>query len=137
VAAFAQLVVGYLVDHHSVRLVFAFVAGLQAVFFAVMVNLTGIAALLVAFGFMLVVFGQIPINDVLVGRIAHSEWRSRVYAMRYIVTFSVMALSVPMIAWIYAGWGFGTLFMVLAVAAAAIFVTVSLLPTAAARPVAA
>ena len=32
VAAFAQLVVGYLVDHHSLRTVFAFVAGLQAAF---------------------------------------------------------------------------------------------------------
>jgi hypothetical protein len=113
------------------------VAAMQAVLLFAMIGLDGWAALLIAIAFMLAVFGQIPINDVLVGRIAHSEWRSRVYAMRYIVTFSVMALSVPMIAWIYAGWGFGTLFMVLAVAAAAIFVTVSLLPTAAARPVAA
>jgi len=127
-AAFAQLVVGYLVDHHSVRLVFAFVAGLQAVFFAIMVNLTGVAALLVAFGFMLVVFGQIPINDVLVGRITRSEWRSRVYAVRYIVTLSVAATAVPLIAVIYANWGFSTLFMVMAAAAAVIFVSVLCLP---------
>ena len=128
VAAFAQLIVGYLVDHHSVRMVFAFVAGLQAVFFAIMVNLTGLAALLVAFGFMLVVFGQIPINDVLVGRITRSEWRSRVYAVRYIVTLSVAATAVPLIAVIYANWGFGTLFMVMAGAAALIFTSVLLLP---------
>ena len=127
-AAFAQLVVGYLVDHHSVRLVFAFVAGLQAVFFAIMVNLTGVAALLVAFGFMLVVFGQIPINDVLVGRITRSEWRSRVYAIRYIVTLSVAATAVPLIAVVYANWGFATLFMVMAVAAALIFTSVLFLP---------
>ncbi len=136
-AALGQVAVGFLVDRYSLRTVFMTVAAMQAVLLFAMIGLDGWAALLIAVAFMLAVFGQIPINDVLVGRIAHSEWRSRVYAMRYIVTFSVMALSVPMIAWIYADWGFGTLFMVLAAAAAAIFVTVSLLPTAAARPVAA
>ena len=128
VAALAQLVVGYLVDHHSVRTVFAFVAGLQAVFFAIMYQLTGVAALVVSVAFMLVVFGQIPINDVLVGRITKSEWRSRVYSLRYIVTFSVMASTLPVIAGIHATWGFAALFVVMAVAAGAIFSAVLLLP---------
>ena len=130
VAALAQLVVGYLVDRHSVRTVFAFVAGLQAVFFALMYQLAGAAALVVAVAFMLVVFGQIPINDVLVGRITKSEWRSRIYSIRYIVTFSVMASTLPLIAGIHAGWGFGALFVVLAVAAGGIFAAVLMLPRA-------
>ena len=130
VAALAQLVVGYLVDRHSVRTVFAFVAGLQAVFFALMYQLAGVAALIVAVAFMLVVFGQIPINDVLVGRITKSEWRSRVYSIRYIVTFSVMASTLPLIAGIHAGWGFGALFVVMAVAAGGIFAAVLMLPRA-------
>ena len=113
VAAFAQLAVGYLVDHHSLRTVFAFVAALQAAFFAVMYQLTGLAALVVAVGFMLVVFGQIPINDVLIGRITKSEWRSRVYSLRYIVTFSVSASTLPLIAWIHGSWGFDRLFVVM------------------------
>lgn len=128
VAAFAQLVVGYLVDHHSVRTVFAFVAGLQAVFLASMYQLTGIAALVVSVGFMFVVFGQIPINDVLVARATKSEYRSRVYALRYIVTFSVSATAVPLVAWIHANWGFSNLFLVLAFAAAAILGAVLMLP---------
>ena len=128
VAAFAQLVVGYLVDRHPVRTVFAFVAGLQAVFFALMYRLTGVAALLAAVAFMLAVFGQIPINDVLVGRITRSGWRSRVYSLRYIVTFSVMATTLPVIAGIHAGWGFGALFVVMAVAACAIFTAAVMLP---------
>ena len=128
VAGLAQLVVGYLVDRHSVRAVFAFVAGLQAVFFAIMYQLTGLAALIVALAFMLVVFGQIPINDVLVGRIARSEWRSRLYAVRYIVTFSVMASTIPVIAGIHANWGFDALFVVMAVAASGILAAVLTLP---------
>ena len=128
VAAFAQLAVGYLVDHHSLRTVFAVVAGLQAAFFAVMYQLTGVAALVVAVGFMLVVFGQIPINDVLIGRITKTEWRSRVYSLRYIVTFSVSASTLPLIAWIHGSWGFERLFVVMAVAAAAILAAVLVLP---------
>ena len=77
---------------------------------------------------MLAVFGQIPINDVLVGRIAKSAWRSRAFALRYIVTFSVSATAVPIIAWIHSTWGFGTLFSVLAVAALIIFVATLFLP---------
>ena len=68
VAALAQLVVGYLLDAYSLRIVFAVVAITQASFFIIMKHLSGIASLLVAIGFMLAVFGQIPINDVLVGR---------------------------------------------------------------------
>lgn len=127
-AALAQLLVGYLVDRHSVRLVFAVVGLTQALFFFVMIHLDGWLALLVAFGFMFVVFGQIPINDVLVGRMARSQWRSRAFAIRYVVTFSVMASAVPLIGWIHGRWGFSLLFEVLAIAASAIFVAVLLLP---------
>jgi MFS family permease len=129
-AAMAQLLIGYLVDHHSLRLVFAVVALLQAVFFYLMTHLEGMAALLLAIAFMFVVFGQIPINDVLVGRMARSEWRSRAYALRYVVTFSVMASAVPLIGWLHANGGFARLFSVLAVAAALIFLATLLLPPA-------
>jgi MFS family permease len=127
-AAFAQLVIGYLVDHHSIRTVFATVALSQAVLFFLMTHLEGLAALLVAFAFMFVVFGQIPINDVLIGRMARSEWRSRVYALRYIVTFSVMASTVPLISWVHKNWGFEKLFVILTIAALAIFAATLVLP---------
>lgn len=129
IAAFAQLVVGYLVDNHSVRTVFSFVAGLQAVFFVAMIQLEGMAALIVSVAFMLVVFGQIPINDVLVGRVARSEWRARVFSFRYIITFSVAATAVPLIAWIHNTWGFGVLFGVLAVGALLILAAVLMMPS--------
>ena len=129
-AAFAQLVVGYLVDRYSVRLIFAFLAAMQAVFFVVMVNLTGPLALFISFGFMLMVFGQIPINDVLVGRITRSEWRSRAYALRYIITFTVASTAVPLIAWIHTEWSFDILFTVMAIGATSTFATVFFLPRA-------
>jgi len=134
-AALAQLLIGYLVDHHSLRLVFATVALLQALLFYLMTHLQGLAALMTAIGFMFVVFGQIPINDVLVGRMARSEWRSRAFALRYVVTFSVMASAVPLIGWLHSNGGFARLFSVLAFAAALIFCATLLLPASAKMPV--
>ncbi len=129
VAAFAQLIVGWLVDRFPIRRIFAFVALIQAAFLLAMTQLSGMAALLTSLAFMLAVFGQIPINDVLVGRISKSEWRARAYALRYIVTFSVMASTVPLIGWIHGQWGFEVLFPMLAVASVMIFAAVLLLPS--------
>jgi MFS family permease len=128
IAAFAQLVVGYLVDHYALRRVFLIVALLQVLLFVAMMQLSGLSALLVSIGFMLVVFGEIPINDVLVGRVASGEWRSRAFALSYLVGFGISALSLPLIAWIYGSWGFSMLFGLLAAAALLIFVVVLYLP---------
>jgi len=128
VAAVGQLIVGYLVDRLPVRRIFMIVAVLQVSLFAIMPGLTGWQALVVAIAFMFAVFGQIPINDVLIGRVTHSAWRSRVYALRYMINFSIIASSVPLIAWIYSGWGFDTLFVLLAITASGILIAASLVP---------
>ena len=102
----------------------------MSLFFVIMINLTGLPALLISLGFMLVVFGQIPINDVLVGRITRSEWRSRAYALRYVITFSVSATAIPLIAWIHAEWSFVILFIMMAIGAAGTFTIALFLPSA-------
>ena len=142
-AAFAQLVVGHLEDKHSTRTIFALVAATQAVLFAIMINMFGAPALIISLAFMLVVFGQIPINVVLVCRVAKNEWRSRAYAAHSCVTFSVMSIILPSIAWLLnnrdtfkwapAYWDqFAVVFVLLAVAAALILLLVLQLPKVAA-----
>ncbi len=128
IASIGQLVVGYLVDRMPVRQVFMVVAALQAALFSLMPGLTGWSALFVAVAFMFAVFSQIPINDVLIGRVARSDWRARVYALRYTINFSIIASSVPLIGWIHGRWGFDTLFVLLAITAVGILVAVTLLP---------
>ncbi|MBM10138.1 MAG: MFS transporter [Magnetovibrio sp.] len=128
IASVAQLIVGYLVDRHAVRWVFAIVAFCQMIFSIVLANLTGVPALLFCIAFMLVVFGQIPINDVLIGRIARSEWRSRAYSFRYIISFAVMATTVPAISVLHGNWGFYALFAIMAILAGLIFCAVLFLP---------
>jgi MFS family permease len=128
VASLAQLVVGSLLDRLGPRLVFMGVAAIQVVFFLLMPGLTDWWALAIALGFMLGAFGQIPINDYMIGRMARSELRATIYGLRYIVSFTVLAAALPLIAYIHGAHGFDTLFRVLSATAAVIFLAVTLLP---------
>ena len=129
VASLAQVVVGNLLDRIGPRSVFMGVAAIQVVFFSAMPGLTDWPALLVALAFMLGAFGQIPINDYMIGKMAKSESRASIYGMRYVVTFAVLGATLPLIAWVHQGWGFDMLFKILAVAAAVTFAAVALLPS--------
>ena len=128
VASIAQLVVGRLLDKFGPRTVFMVAAAMQLLFFSAMPGLTDWAALMVAVAFMLGAFGQIPINDYMIGKLARSELRASIYGVRYVVSFIVLAAALPLIAWIHQGWGFDMLFKVLAAAAGVILAAVSLLP---------
>lgn len=127
-AAFAQLVVGYLIDRHSIRTVFLIVSGLQPPLFAGMMYLFGVPALFVALGFMLLVFGQIPINDALIARVTKSQWRSRAYSVRLFIGFGISSTAIPLIAWQHHHWGFVSVFLTMAVLSALIVLAVARLP---------
>ncbi len=128
IASSAQLIVGYTLDRFGPRPVFITVAAFQLVFFSLMPGLTDWFALCAALGFMLGAFGQIPVNDYLVGKVAHGEHKARIYAIRYVVGFTVLAAALPLIALVYQNWGFDVLFRILAGIASGIFVIVILLP---------
>jgi hypothetical protein len=98
------------------------------VFFGLMAGSREGWALALALGFMLGAFGQIPINDFMIGKMASGAARARVYGIRYVISFTALAAALPLISLVYQRWGFDTLFYVLAGAAAVIFVLVSCLP---------
>jgi MFS family permease len=128
VGSLGQLIVGHFLDRLGPRTVFIAAASLQVAFFAAMPGLADWAALLCALVFMLGAFGQIPINDYLIGRLADGEHRARVYGARYVVSFTALAASLPLISFVYNSWGFDALFRVLALSAAVILAAVMLLP---------
>ena len=127
-ASMAQLVIGVMLDRFGPRPVFLAVAAIQVVFFSLMPGLTDVAAVVVALGFMLGAFGQIPINDYMVGRIASGAYRASAYGIRYVVSFTVLAATLPLVAFVHANWGFDVLFRILAVVALVIAAAVALLP---------
>jgi MFS family permease len=115
VAAMAQLVVGQLIDRRSLRGVFLTLAVLQVPLLVLAGVLTDWAMLLVAVAMMFVIFGIIPINDAMVARYAHESWRSRVYALRYVVSFGASLPAIPLVAYLQPkSGGFVPLFGVLA-----------------------
>ena len=67
-----------------------------------MPGLTDWPALIVALCFMLGAFGQIPINDYMIGKMASGAARARIYAVRYVVSFTVLAATLPLIAFVHA-----------------------------------
>jgi MFS family permease len=128
VASFAQVLVGVMLDRFGPRAVFMSVAAIQIVCFALMPGLTDALAFAAALGFMLGAFGQIPINDFMISKLASGTNRAQIYAVRFVVAFTVLAMTLPLVAFVYANWGFDTLFRILAAAAVVTLLAVAALP---------
>jgi MFS family permease len=140
VAAIAQIVVGQLIDRYPLKPVYVVVALLHVPTLALAATAAGWSMIGVAVLVMLAVFGAIPIHDVIVARYTTEQWRSRIYAVKYVFSFGVSAAAVPLIAGLHAwGGGFQTLFLVLAGCAVLFLATTLMMPGAriAPRPAAA
>src|SRR5882672_1194331 len=111
-AAFAQLAMGALIDRFELR---RLMIGIALIQIALAANLQGWAMLLGAVAMMLAVFGQIPLNDAIVGKYVADEYRARVLSVRYVVSLGVAAVAVPLIAVLHkTQGGFSNVFLVLA-----------------------
>ncbi len=119
VAAFAQVAMGALSDRFELKRLMIGVALAQIPLLALAANLQGWAMLGAAVLMMLAVFGQIPLNDAIVGRYCADEFRARVLAVRYVVSLGVASVAVPMIAVLHRSeGGFSNVFLLLAALAA-------------------
>ena len=122
-ASLAQLVTGYMLDRVGARPTLAFVTIVQVIALLMMSGLTDLAVFAVALGVMLGVFGQVPVNDFLIGTTASQQSRSRAFGFRYMVSFIAFAGALPLIAIIQSNWGFDGLFYVLVACALIILVS--------------
>ena len=121
-AAFAQVLMGTLIDRMELRRLMIGVGLIQIPMLYLAANLQGWAMLGVALLMMLAVFGQIPLNDAIVGKYVADEFRARVLGVRYVVSLGVAAVAVPMIAALHkTEGGFANVFLVLAVLAGGVF----------------
>ena len=130
IAAFAQVAMGQLIDRFELKRLMIGVALAQIPLLALAANLQGWAMLGAAVLMMLAVFGQIPLNDAIVGKYCADEFRARVLAVRYVVSLGVAAVAVPLIAVLHrTEGGFGNVFLVLSVLAAGMLAASAFFPS--------
>ena len=130
VAAFAQLVVGRLVDRHPVKPILFVVAVCQAALVFVMSMQVDYLLFVAALLSMTFVFGQIPITDAVLSRYVPDAWRAKVLSVKFLLNIGVGAGSLMTARMILAsGGGFETVVLVLAIGACFIVLGAFLLPT--------
>ncbi|KIF54263.1 MFS transporter [Vibrio owensii] len=100
-AAFIQLVVGELLDRVDIKKLLACIAGGQLLFLLLATVTHEWSLVLVFIGLMLCTYAQIPVNDWLIGRYSDVKWRSRIYAVKYTLSFSTGPIAYWLIAATY------------------------------------
>jgi MFS family permease len=129
-AALAQLAMGALIDRFELRRLMIGIALIQIPLLAIAANLEGWAMLAAALAMMLAVFGQIPLNDSIVGKYVADEYRARVLSVRYVVSLGVAAVAVPLIAVLHrTEGGFRNVFLVLSALAAGMLIASLFFPS--------
>jgi MFS family permease len=130
VAAFAQVLMGTLMSRFDMKHLMIGVGLAQIPLLAAAATLDGWPMLAAALFMMMAIFGQIPLNDGIVGKYVADEYRARVLSVRYVVSLGVASVAVPMIALLHrTEGGFRNVFMVLAVLAGAVFVSALFFPS--------
>lgn len=115
IAASVQIVIGELLDRVPARTLLLGVATGQVVFLILASMTSGWALIPVLICLMFCTFGQIPINDWLIGHYAADEWRSRFYALKYTLGLSVATIAYWLIAVVHDNTGeFTLLYLILA-----------------------
>jgi MFS family permease len=130
VAAFAQVLMGVLMSRFDMKHLMMACGLVQIPLLAAAATLDGLPMLVVALFMMMAIFGQIPLNDGIVGKYVADEYRARVLSVRYVVSLGVASVAVPMIALLHrTEGGFRNVFMVLAALAVAVFVSAAFFPS--------
>lgn len=119
--ALTQISVGRLIDRFELTTLFLWLSLLQPAGLLLAAGTEGVPMLL---GLVLVtaaIYGQVVVNDAMVGRYVPAEYRNRVYSVRFFLTFSVGGLAVPLIGALHEVGGFPAVLLVSAALGGAIF----------------
>ncbi|CAL63341.1 Major facilitator superfamily transporter [Herminiimonas arsenicoxydans] len=104
--AFAQYTIGHLLDKHALKSVFLPLALLLAPLLFFGAALSGISLILVCIGIIIGTFGQVTVNDAMIGKYTSDEWRARAYSLRYFLGFTAAGASVGLVASLHEHGGF-------------------------------
>jgi MFS family permease len=107
--AMTQYTIGKLLDRHSLKTVALPLSFMLAPMLYLAATLSNLPLIVVTIGIVMGAFGQVTVNDAMVGKYTTEEWRSRAYAVRYFVGFTAAGASVGLVAWLYERGGFVTM----------------------------
>src|SRR6266481_3415098 len=107
--AMTQYTIGKLIDRYSLKTVSLPLSFLLAPFLYFAATLSNLPLIIAAIGIVMSAFGQVTVNDAMVGKYTSEQWRSRAYAVRYFVGFTAAGASVGLVAWLYERGGFVTM----------------------------
>ena len=128
VGAMSQLIMGRVIDRYPLKVGFVAIALMQAPFVAATAFATGWATVFAAVGMVFAIFGQVTFNDGMVARYATDEWRSRVYALRYFLSFGVSAVAIQLVAFMHEHGGFKALLEILSLCSVVVLIGAALFP---------
>ena len=127
--AMTQYTIGKLIDRHSLKAVSLPLSFVLAPFLYLAATLSNLPLILAAIGIVMGAFGQVTVNDAMVGKYTSEEWRSRAYAVRYFVGFTAAGASVGLVAWLYEQGGFATMLHAFAGLCLLVIAAALILPT--------
>src|SRR6201746_2331976 len=107
--AMTQYTIGKLIDRYSLKAVSLPLSFILAPFLYLAATLSNLPLILAAIGIVMGAFGQVTVNEALVGKDTTDKWRSRAYAVRYFIGFTAAGASVGLVAWLYEQGGFVTM----------------------------
>jgi MFS family permease len=107
--AMTQYTIGKLIDRYSLKAIAMPLSFMLAPFLYLAATLSNLPLIIAAIGIVMGAFGQVTVNDAMVGKYTSEKWRSRAYAVRYFVGFTAAGASVGLVAWLYQQGGFVTM----------------------------
>lgn len=129
VAGLFQLYAGHLADRHSPKALYLLTYAVQVPLLAAAASLSGLPLLAVAVLMVTLNTAAIPSENILLARYTPEKWRGTAYGIKFVLSFGVSSLSVPMVALFYGKTGgFGLLFVTLAGLALVVALAATLLP---------
>ncbi|AVM74589.1 MFS transporter [Magnetospirillum gryphiswaldense] len=130
VAGLMQVVAGHLADRYPAKTVYVVAALVQAPLLALVAWGSGLP--LVAASMLAVVFNMagIPAENLLLNKYTPAKWRGTAFGLKFVLSFGVSGLAVPLVSLIRGmTGGFELLFLLLAGSAVMIACTATLLPS--------
>jgi MFS family permease len=121
--AITQIVIGRLIDRVELTTLFIWLSVLQPLGLLIAAGTTGLPMAIGLILVMAAIYGQVVVNDAMIGRYVADEFRNRLYSLRFFVGFTIGGFAVPLIGILHRRGGFQEVLLVASAIGAVILVS--------------